>query len=221
MEKLGKIYIITNDINNKVYIGQTIQKLTKRFNGHCCYSKSDRSSNMYIKRAIHKYGKSKFHISLLEETSIEKLNEREKYWIAYYDSYNNGYNLTLGGQDSNSFSLNKLENTINIRKFIEYIKEFKPLATEVAAHFGISKCSVYNLIKRLDDPELILNSYNPRKGKSIDSINKEELKALYLEGWSIHDLVKKYHIKKNKISAYLKLEGIKVHRGLKGYKHRI
>ena len=44
---------------------------------------------MYIKRAIHKYGKDKFHISLLEEVSIERLNEREKYWITYYDSYNN------------------------------------------------------------------------------------------------------------------------------------
>lgn len=221
MKQLGKIYIITNDINNKVYIGQTIQKLSKRFSGHCCYSKSDRSSNMYIKRAIHKYGKDKFHISLIEEVSVEKLNEREKYWITYYDSYNNGYNLTLGGQDSNSFSLNKLERTVDTKKFSEYIKEFKPLATEVAAHFGISKCSVYNLIKRLNDPELVLNSYNPRKSKSIDDINKEELKILYLDGWSILDLVKKYHIRKNKISSYLKSEGIKVHRGLKGYKHRI
>ena len=221
MKQLGKIYIITNDINNKVYIGQTIQKLSKRFNGHCCYSKSDRSSNMYIKRAIHKYGKDKFHISLLEEVSIEKLNEREKYWIAYYDSYNNGYNLTLGGQDSNYFNLNRLENTVDIKKFSEYIKEFRPLAIEVASHFGISKSSVYNLIYRLNDSELILNSYNPRKSKSIDDINKEELKALYLEGWSVLDLVKKYHIKKSKISSYLKSEGIKIRRGFRGYKHRI
>lgn len=176
---------------------------------------------MYIKRAIHKYGKSKFHISLLEEVSIEELNEREKYWIAYYDSYNNGYNLTLGGQDSNYFNLNRLESTIDIKKFSEYIKEFKPLATEVAAHFGISKCSVYNLIERLDNPELVLSSYNPRKSKSIESINKEELETLYLEGWSILDLVKKYHIRKSKISSYLKSKGIKIRRGLKGYKHRI
>ena len=76
MDKLGKIYIITNDINDKVYIGQTIQTLKKRFNGHCCYSKSDRSSSMYIKRAIHKYGKDKFHISLLEECSLDTLNDR-------------------------------------------------------------------------------------------------------------------------------------------------
>ena len=221
MNKLGKIYIITNDVNNKVYIGQTIQTLRKRFTGHCCYSKSDRSSSMYIKRAIHKYGKDKFHISLLEECPIEKLNDREVYWISKYDSYNQGYNLTLGGQTSNSFSLNRLSNTIDIKKFEDYIIEFKPLAIEVAAHFGISKCSVYNLIKELNNPNLVLNSYNPRKAKSINDIDSDELISLYNDGWSILDLVKKYHVRKHKISHFLKTNGIKIKRGHRGYKHRI
>lgn len=221
MTKLGKIYLISNDVNDKLYVGQTVQTLKKRFTGHCCYSKSDRSDNMLIKRAIHKYGKDKFHISLIEECPIDKMNEREIYWVSYYDSYNSGYNLTKGGQSSNYFSLHRLENTIDTKKFSEYIKEFNPLAIEVATHFGISKCSVYNLIERLNDPNLVLNSYNPRKAKSINDIDKEELKKLYLEGWSILDLVKKYHIRKNKISKFLKESGIKIHRGLKGYKSRI
>ena len=219
--KLGKIYLITNDINSKVYVGQTIQSLKKRFNGHCCYSKSDKSINMYIKRAIHRYGRDKFHISLLEECSIELMNEREKYWIDFFDSYNKGYNLTKGGQDSNYFSLHRLEDTIDIKKFEQYILEFKPLASEVSKHFGISKCSVYNLIKRIGNPNLILNSYNPRKGKTIENIDKVELIKLYNEGWSILDLVKKYKIRKSKISTYLKKQGITIRRGIKGYKHRI
>lgn len=219
--KFGKIYLITNDVNSKVYVGQTIQTLNKRFNGHCCYSKSDRSINMYIKRAIHKYGRDKFHIQLIEECPANILNEREKYWINFYNSYNTGYNLTLGGQDSNYFNINKLENIIDVKKFEQYILEFKPLVNEVANHFGISKCSVYNLIKRINNPNLILNSYNPRKGKTIEDIDKEELINLYKEGWSILDLVKKYHIRKNKISKFIRESGIKVKRGIKGYKHRI
>lgn len=219
--KLGKIYLIFNDVNDKVYVGQTIQSLNKRFNGHCCYSKTDRSVNMYIKRAIHKYGRDKFHIKLIEECPIKELSKREKYWINYYDSYNNGYNLTLGGQDSNYFSLHKLEDSIDIKKFEEYILEFKPLAIEVASHFGISKCSVYNLINRIGNPDLVLNSYNPRKGKSIEDIDKEELIKLYNSGWSILDLVKRYHIQKDKISKFLESNGIKIRRGIKGYKHRI
>lgn len=217
--KFGKIYLITNDVNSKVYVGQTIQTLNKRFNGHCCYSKSDRSSNMYIKRAIHKYGRDKFHITLIEECPIDLLNEREKYWISFYNSYNEGYNLTKGGQESTNF--HRLEDTIDIKKFEQYILEFKPLATEVAKHFGISKCSVYNLIKRIGNPNLVLNSYNPRKGKTIEDIDKNELIKLYNNGWSILDLVKKYKIKKSKISKYLKEQGITIRRGIKGYKHRI
>lgn len=219
--KFGKIYLITNDINSKVYVGQTIQSLNKRFNGHCCYSKSDKSEAMYIKRAIHKYGRDKFHITLLEECPVNLLNEREKYWISFYNSYNEGYNLTKGGQDSNYFSLHRLETSIDIEKFEQYILEFKPLAVEVARHFGISKGSVYNLIKRIGNPNLVLNSFNPRKGKTVEDIDKEELVRLYNEGWSILDLVKKYKIRKTKISKYLKEQGITVRRGIKGYKHRI
>ena len=219
--KFGKIYLITNDVNSKVYVGQTIQTLNKRFNGHCCYSKSDRSINMYIKRAIHKYGRDKFHIQLIEECPVNILDEREKYWINFYDSYNTGYNLTLGGQDSNYFNINKLENIIDIKKFKQYILEFKPLVSEVANHFGISKCSVYNLIKRINNPNLILNSYNPKKGKSIEDIDQDELISLYNDGWSILDLVKYYHIGKDKISKFIRESGIKVKRGIKGYKHRI
>ena len=219
--KFGKIYLITNDVNSKVYVGQTIQSLNKRFNGHCCYSKSDRSSNMFIKRAIHKYGRDKFHIILLEECPINLLNEREKYWISFYNSYNEGYNLTEGGQDSNYFSLHRLEESIDINKFEQYILEFKPLATEVARHFGISKYSVYNLIKRIGNPNLVLNSYNSRKGKTIEDIDKKELIQLYNDGWSILDLVKKYKVRKSKISKFLKEQGITIKRGIKGYKHRI
>ena len=54
---------------------------------------------MVIKRAIHKYGKENFTIKLLEECDRALLNEREKYWIQYYNSFENGYNSTLGGQD--------------------------------------------------------------------------------------------------------------------------
>ena len=218
MLKKGKIYKITNKVNDKVYIGQTIQTLKKRFNGHCCYSKSDRSTNMYIKRAIHKYGRDNFSIELIEECLLEELNDKEKYWIAYYDSYNNGYNLTEGGQDSNVFSLNRLESTIDIKKFQDYIIEFKPLAKEVADHFGISKCSVYNLIKRLDNPKLILESYNPRKPKIL---NTQEVLDKYNEGWSILDMCKYFKVRKDRISNLLREYGIQPRRGLRGYKHRI
>lgn len=98
---LGFIYKITNLVNSKIYIGQTIQNPKDRWYRHCqrkCLS--DNELNMAIKRAIFKYGKDNFKfevIETIENSDRETLNSREIYWIAYYDSYNNGYNCTLGG----------------------------------------------------------------------------------------------------------------------------
>lgn len=218
---LGKIYIIKNDLNDKVYIGQTTQSLQKRFNGHCCHSKSDRSVNMHIKRAIHKYGKEHFKIELIEECDASLLDEREIYWIEKYDSFNNGYNLTVGGDSNREAMTSPLEKTIDIELFKSFIIENYPTASAVADRFEICKASVYNLIKRLDDSRLKLNPYNPRKAKGIDGIDKDKLLEMYNDGWSIIDMVKYFHIKKSKISNYLHSLGIKPRRGLKHYKRRI
>lgn len=93
----GIIYIITNDINNKVYIGQTIQTLKQRWQQHCRKPFSKAESNMLIKRAILKYGKEHFFIKEIEKCSVENLDAREIHYIKLYDSVNTGYNLTKGG----------------------------------------------------------------------------------------------------------------------------
>lgn len=99
IDKVCGIYIIENDINDKVYIGQS-ENCKKRWNGHIYDSKHLENRGVTgVDYAIHKYGKEHFTISLLEEIKdISKLDEREQYWIAYYDSYNNGYNRTVGGK---------------------------------------------------------------------------------------------------------------------------
>ena len=94
---LGKIYKITNKINGKVYIGQTTKSLKERFQKHCWNTgKTDLYHfNMAIKKAIKKYGKNNFTIELIEEINKEYLDEREVFWISYYDSYNKGYNCKI------------------------------------------------------------------------------------------------------------------------------
>jgi len=85
------IYIIKNDINTKVYIGQSLNS-EKRFKEHC---KGD-YDNSLIDKAIQKYGKQHFWFEILE-SQIENYNEREKYWILHYDSFKNGLNCNEGG----------------------------------------------------------------------------------------------------------------------------
>lgn len=88
------IYIIKNDINNKVYIGQSLNA-EQRFKSHC----KGNYDNSLIDDAIQKYGKQHFWFEILE-TQIENYNDREQYWIQYYKSLSpNGYNILIGGEE--------------------------------------------------------------------------------------------------------------------------
>ena len=100
------IYLITNNKNGKVYVGQT-NDFKRRAAEHLRsgqlekYSKkNERDSNTPIHLAMQKYGVENFTFTILEECSQEELNEKEKFWISYYNSTDKtkGYNLTKGGQ---------------------------------------------------------------------------------------------------------------------------
>ena len=88
------IYKITNKVNGKVYIGQSIRPIEQRFQRHI----NDAVNNIldtHFARAIRKYGKENFYIELVETCDNQtELNLREQYWIRKYDSINNGYNET-------------------------------------------------------------------------------------------------------------------------------
>lgn len=93
---MAEIYMIFNDFNNKVYIGKAKYGAAHRWREHIGY---DLQNNQYIHRSMRKHGVEHFNYKVIE-TNIEDecLNEREKYWIAYYNSkVPNGYNMTDGG----------------------------------------------------------------------------------------------------------------------------
>lgn len=94
----GYIYKITNDINDKVYIGQTSRDIDTRFAEHC----SETRGNSRLHNAIQKYGWLHFKVELVETVQLKELDEREIYWIKYYDSTNQdkGYNIAPGGSQS-------------------------------------------------------------------------------------------------------------------------
>lgn len=94
------IYKISNTINNKVYIGKSTN-IEKRFRQH--QNKSYRQEkHQAIHRAIDKYGVENFKFEVLEECGADIINNREKYWIGFYNSYEEGYNCTLGGDGTAS-----------------------------------------------------------------------------------------------------------------------
>lgn len=100
------IYKITNVLNGKVYIGQSID-IETRWKQHIDEGKRLRhKTKLYY--AMNEYGIDNFHFEIIElcESNQDILNQKERYWINYYDSYNNGYNSTLGGQGEDSWIYN-------------------------------------------------------------------------------------------------------------------
>jgi len=93
MTKIG-IYRILCLVNDKGYIGQSTH-LRKRKGAHFLALKKNIHINGHLQRAFNKYGKNNFKFEILEECSIEKLDEREKYYISLYDTINEdkGYNI--------------------------------------------------------------------------------------------------------------------------------
>lgn len=94
------IYKITNKINNKVYIGKS-SNIENRWKYHKIRYTYDKDYNKVLYKAFRKYGLENFIFEVIEEMDEEIYNKfannREEYWITYYDSIKNGYNSTSGG----------------------------------------------------------------------------------------------------------------------------
>lgn len=98
------IYKIQNKQNGKIYIGQS-NDIERRFKEHCSPSRY-KESRVPVDLAIHKYGIDAFTYEVVEECDIESLNEKEEYWIQYYDAVQNGYNCSTGGNQQSIGSNN-------------------------------------------------------------------------------------------------------------------
>ena len=152
--KISKdIYIIKNDINNKVYIGQSINT-AERFKSHC----KRNNDNSLIDKAIQKYGKQHFWYEILEE-QVEDYNEKEKYWINFYNSLTpNGYNILSGGdeppllkgEDSPSAKLSDKE-VISLK---EDLKNTSLSLSTLAEKYHISKRQVLRINQGLSRAQL-------------------------------------------------------------------
>jgi len=153
---MGLIYKATNKINNKCYIGQTINKIDLRIAQHKCDANSNKY-NMIFHKAIQKYGFDNFEWEVLAECNNNDLNEQEKYWIKYWNSNRiNGYNMTDGGEShlknykhnqetKDKMSLSKIGNIYSLKK--EIYTFYNTLTFEIFEGIVFDFYTKYNIHK--------------------------------------------------------------------------
>lgn len=105
-EAICGIYLITNKINGKKYVGQSTDILY-RWGQHISYINKLRHKSL-LKSAFQHYGIDNFNFEIIEICSPEELDDKEKYYINKYNTYylaknSNGYNMTLGGNGQNGY----------------------------------------------------------------------------------------------------------------------
>lgn len=169
------------EVNNKIYIGQTTN-LNSRLKSYLSNKK-----DQLIQKAILKH--YDFIFSIIEICDKDVLNDKEKYWINYYNSndLSKGYNLTSGG---NSFIMNKeivmkMKNSAKNKKIVSLydlegnlIKTFESIR-ECARFNNVTTGTISNAIKTNNvllkkyivcfGDQLIIEKY---KGKNTKLISK-------------------------------------------------
>lgn len=157
---IGYIYKITNNVNSKCYIGQTSKTIEDRWKEHIKTSQNEKREgyNYPLYKAFRKYGIENFSIDEIEECDISELNDREMYWIKYYDSYHNGYNQTLGGSGGKYLELD--EN--------EVIKKYSELknASNTAKYFNCSSSTIKDILEK-HNIDIISSKYVSRETSII------------------------------------------------------
>jgi len=142
------IYLIKNKINGHMYIGQTIN-LKKRWSEH---KRPSRNSTV-IEKAFNKYGEENFSFEVLEKlNSQDEANNREQYWIAFYNTYANPihYNMHIGGNAQNGENnpmyglkgemcpTSKVKKDIGVNIYNEYKKNIKHSIYSLSEKYQLS-----------------------------------------------------------------------------------
>ena len=161
---MGYIYKITNKVNNKMYIGQTVKTVNKRFTQHINNSNKPYFSQIVLYKAFNKYGIENFICETIEEVPNELLDEREQYWIEYYDTYFNGYNSTLGGRATELYNWDVDD---IIEKYLELKSARKVAETIGCDHSSVDKILNANNIKRFSAAQ--------QQSQPVIFINKEQI----------------------------------------------
>lgn len=154
---MGYIYKIQNKINNKIYIGKTVNTIQERWLEHV--DEANRQDNTLLHKAIYKYGKDNFYINQIEECSCDLLDEREIYYITLFHSHmsEGGYNMTYGGEGTTKYS----------DKSILDLWAAGLRASEIASKLGANTNTISQRLKSLVEDGAVRKRYFETRKKAV------------------------------------------------------
>lgn len=186
MNKITGIYMIGNDVNNKVYIGQSKDILTRWYAHKSKGRATSKPFNSEYYSELHsdmrEFGLEHFFIEIIEECEENVLDEKEKYWIRIFNSYEEGYNGNLGGNFGNVSLCGELngrallteEDVICIREMYNDHIPFRdvfPLFEDKISRRGLQKVWYFETWKH------ILPEYNTPENKKWHSTKAKSLSS--------------------------------------------
>jgi group I intron endonuclease len=163
------IYKITNSFDNKIYIGQTWQKLADRFYGHYSSKK-----NLKISNAIRKYGKELFNIIPIAYCDQQDIADKlESFFINFFNSILNGYNLTEGGSSGRKSEETRRKMSAQLTG-----KKRKPFTEETRKKMSLSHLKNKNALGHFHSEETKKKLSEANRGKTGRKMSKEHKQKL-------------------------------------------
>ena len=204
------IYKITNIVNNKCYIGQT-NDYDKRWKGHKYLLNNNKHDNKHLQHAWNKYGEENFTIEIIEY--VENYNEREIYWISFYNSTDEryGYNIMAGGDEPPHINGSKLSK--NQAKVIQNMLIHANTIDEVVAMFpNVTRGHICKINTGIAwrDKNLQYPLCTPRPEIFTEKEIDEIIVDLKCGDLSQKDIAKKYNCARTAITAINR--GVNFHR---------
>lgn len=219
------IYKYQNKLNGKIYIGQSTD-IERRYQQHLWDAEKRPEQGTGIDLAINKYGINNFTFEVIEQCNSEQLDERERFWIEYFNSYTDGYNRTPGGSslkgEEHPKAILTKEQVWQIRdlygkriKRSDVFKIFKDTGISERGFLKVWNCEtwtdihtdVYTPENRAWHKQQIGHSEDQKGLSSLDrAITQNEINIWvneYQNGMTINAIAKKYNRDNGTVQKYI------------------